>query len=514
MNISIIFTVAALAFLLIYAAIGLLKSLKKNWIMSLVRLGVTILAAIVAIPLCTFLLEFLSETAYGSVVPLLPEAIVGLLGDVAVGTEGLRVLAILVAAPVLYPVLYLILHRVLMIVVWVVEKIVGGLLGKKRRSISMTLGAVTGLISAVVLLIPICGFVMLGVHVIEAVAVPEEGSSALIEADTLESLGMTAEDLETQANDMESNPVLTVIYSTVGKPVFNALTTAELNTEDTHGEDITMNLETELCGLLTAAGYAMDTVDAMGKEDFAPADKEILFDTADSLMESEWIRLLAVDTLVAMSEHWLAGEEFAGMARPALDPSLDPVITSVLKVLAIETVDTIEEDLHTLLDVVGDLLVHDLLAGEEETDYTALVARLGSSGLLNEMMAKLQANPRLNLLASELKALSLRLVTNMLGVDQLKDGQYAEMMGDVAGTLTDSLDMSKEERDALITSSLQDSFASEGYDVPADVVTEMSDQIIADLGADGEITENELTDYLVNHGDSLIGVIPDESLIG
>ncbi len=508
MNISIIFTIAALAFVVLYAAINLLKSLRKNWIMSLVRLGVTVLAAIVAIPLCTFLLELVSETAYDLLLPMLPATIVELLGDIAVGTEGLRVLTILMVAPVLYPVLYLILHRVLMIVVWIVEKCVGGLLGKKRRAISMTVGAVTGLISAVVLLIPICGFVMLGVHVIETVTVSEEGGSALIEADSLESLSMTAEDLETLTNDLESNPVVTVIHSTVGKPVFNALTTAKLDTEDTHGEEITMNLETELCGLLTATGYAMDTMDAMGKENFTPADKELLFDTADSLMESEWIRLLAVDTLAAMSEQWLAGEEFAGMARPALDPTLDSVITSMLKVLSTETVETIEEDLHTLLDVVGDLLVHDLLAGEGETDHAALVQRLGSSGLLNEMMAKLQQNPRLNPLVTELKALSLRLVTNMLGVDQLKDGQYAEMMNDVAGTLTESLDMSKEERDALITGSLQETFAAEGYDIPADVVTEMSDQLIADLGTDGEITEAELTDYLVNHADELAGAMP------
>jgi hypothetical protein len=38
----------------------------------------------------------------------------------------------------------------------------------------------------------------------------------------------------------------------------------------------------------------------------------------------------------------------------------------------------------------------------------------------------------------------------------------------------------------------------------------MSDQIIDDLGADGEITSDELTDYLVNHADEGFEFIPED----
>ena len=140
----------------------------------------------------------------------------------------------------------------------------------------------------------------------------------------------------------------------------------------------------------------------------------------------------------------------------------------------------------------------------------AMVQSMGQSGLLTEMLGKLEESERLHTLASELKALSIRLVSNMLGVDKLQSGEYAEMMDDVASTLTDALSMSEDERDALILDSIKNSFSGQGFDVPDEVALKMSHQMIDELGADGEITESELTDYLLNHADEGFEILPDQ----
>jgi hypothetical protein len=139
-----------------------------------------------------------------------------------------------------------------------------------------------------------------------------------------------------------------------------------------------------------------------------------------------------------------------------------------------------------------------------------MVQRMGQSGLLTNMLAKLEANERMETLAAELKALSIRLVSNMLGVDKLQSGEYAEMMDSVADTLTQSLAMSEAERDAIILDSVKNNFADQGFDVPDDVALKMSHQMIDELGADGEITKDELTDYLVNHADEGFEFAPDQ----
>jgi hypothetical protein len=216
---------------------------------------------------------------------------------------------------------------------------------------------------------------------------------------------------------------------------------------------------------------------------------------------------VATDSLVALSETWLENKAFAGLSRPALDASLNPTVNRLLEVLSSENAQTLEEDIHVILDVVGDLKINGLL--EENADYTAMVKRMGESGLLTDMLTKLEENQRLQVLATELKALSIRLVSNMLGVDKLMSGEYSEMMGNVAGALTDSLNMNEAERDALILDAVKNNYAEYGFDVPDEVALKMSHEMIDELGADGEITGDELTEYMVKFADEGFEITPD-----
>ncbi|MBQ9151796.1 MAG: hypothetical protein IJX72_06065 [Clostridia bacterium] len=510
MNISLIFIIFTIVLFLYVAGVsvlGLFMAKKRSWIMVSVRIGVTVLAAILAIFVSELVAGLITDVVYDRVVPLLGEKISGFMTEVPVGAEGLRVIVALLIAPILYAIVFGLLRLLLMIAVWIVEKCVPALQGFVRPEISMPVGAVNGLLIAMVTLIPLCGFMTFGGHMLNTFVDADMCDTAFVQENILDTLDMDEAEISDLARKLEKNPAVIVVHKTVGKPVFQALTTAKLDTTETHGAVVKMNLDSELCGLLKTAGYATEAMGSLEKEDYTVEDKDLLFATADSFFESEWVKMLATDTLVAVSTDWLEGESFAGMARPSLDASLNPTLTCILTILSSETVDTLEEDIHDILDVVGDFLVHDLLT--EDADYTELVKKLGSSGLLTDMMAKLQANERLAVLATELKSLSIRLVTNMLGVEQLKEGQYADMMGNVAGTLTDALEMSKEERDALVVESVQNAFADEGYEVPPEVVVEVTDKIVADLGEDGEITGDELTDYLVNHSDELAGSLPD-----
>ena len=83
------------------------------------------------------------------------------------------------------------------------------------------------------------------------------------------------------------------------------------------------------------------------------------------------------------------------------------------------------------------------------------------------------------------------------------------MMGNVADSLNNVLDMPEEERNSIITQSIKNNFSEKGFDVPDDVALEMSNQLINDLGADGEITADELTDYMVNHAEEGFDIMGD-----
>ncbi len=511
MNIALIFTAIIALYALVLAIVGLCKAGKRSWIMAVVRIGVTVAAALVAVPLTRTVAAYAADLGYDFLLPLLGESIRGFLTSAPVGAEGMRVLAALIASPALYCLVFLLVRWLLSIVVWIVERAIPVLRKKSLRALSMPLGAVNGLLVAVVTLIPLCGYLMLSAHVLDAAVDSDMAETAVVRENLLDRLHMSEDELEAVAAGIETHPVISVVYDTVGESVCTALTTARLDATATHGKVVEMNLEQELCGLMRMAGHVAGVMDSLEKEDYTAEDKALLVATADSLLASEWLQMLATDSLVAMSESWLAGESFAGLECPQTDAAITPTLEHILELLAAETGDTLAEDIHVLVDVVGDFLVNDLLVEAERADYTELVRKMGTSGLLGEMLVKLEQNERMHALAAELKALSIRLVTNMLGVDMLKSGEYAELMGTVAGTLTDVLEMSAEERETVIKDTVKSAFDEQGYDVPDEMVVEMSDRIIEDLGADGEITPDELTEYMVNHADEGAELLPDLS---
>ena len=504
MNLSLIVTLVVAAYAVILGVIYMLKASKRSWVMSVVRIAVTVACAIAAIPLTRMLADLTADTVYDLLRPYLGDEIVSFLDQVPVGAEGMRVLAALLVSPILYLLVFLVLRWTVSLVVWIVEKCVPFLRRRSLRIVSMPLGAVNGILVAVVTLIPLCGYLAFGTHLLDTVVDSGMMESALVRENLPD---LTEEDVEELSGAVSEHPVMVYVHGTVGKPIFTALTTAELDATNTHGAVLEMNLERELCGLLVTASHAMDVVESFEKADYTPADKELLFATADSLFESDWIRILAADTLVAMSETWLENKPFAGIDRPVLDASLNPTVNHVLEIFSTETPETLEEDIHVLLDLVGDMMVNDLL--QENADYTAMVQKMGQSGILTDMVDTLQASERLSALADELKALAIRLVSNMLGVDKLQSGEYMDMMGNVASTLTDALNLPEAERDALLLDSIKENFAGQGFDVPDDVALKMSHQMIDELGADGEISPDELTEYMVEHAEEGFDIVGD-----
>jgi hypothetical protein len=506
-TLSLIITVVIAVYALVVTLKNMIQARKRSWFMAAVRLGVTVVAAGFAFSITREVADLAADTVYGYLLPHLGEELAGFLNEVPVGAEGMRVIASLAVAPLLFVIIFVLLRWAASIVLWVVEKCIPLLKRRSLRILSTPMGILNGLLVVAVTLLPLCGYLVFGSHLLNTFVDSGLTETSLVQKNVLERFELTEKDLETLSDEIESNPIISQVYMPVGEPLFTKLTTAELDASETHGQAIEMNLERELKDLLVTAAYAIDAGEAFSKDDYSLTDKKLLFTAADSLFDSEWVRLVATDSLVAMSETWLENKSFAGLARPTLDASLNPTVNRLLEVLSAENAQTLEEDIHVILDVVGDLKINGLL--EKNADYTAMVKKMGESGLLTDMLAKLEENERLQVLASELKALSIRLVSNMLGVDKLASGEYSEMMGNVAGALTDSLSMNESERDALILDAVKNNYAEYGFDVPDEVALKMSHEMIDELGADGEITGDESTEYMVKFADEGFEITPD-----
>ena len=507
MDISLIATLIVALYAVLFSLVHMLKARKRSWIVAVVSLGITVLVAIVAVPLTHWLSELVVDLSYDYFHLYFIAELEAYFESVPVGAEGLRVLISLLATPLLYLPVFLLLRLVLSLIMKIVEVCVPALSRRTLRGVSMPVGAINGLLIALVTLIPLCGYLTFCVHLLDTAS-----ETGLLEEPTVqESLPEgILDDVDYLYEVVGCHPVVTGIYNTVGEPLFTALTTTQMKNEHTHGSAVELNLEREVSGVLITASHALDVAEALEADTFEEEDKEALFATADSFFVSDWIRMVAADSLVALSEAWLANQPFVGLDRPSLDASLNPTVNRLLEILATETPETLEEDIHVLLDVVGDLLVHDLL--HANGNYTEMVERMSQSGLLTDMVEKLEASERLCSLGDEMKALGVRLVSHMLGVDALQNGEYSEMMSGVASTLTDALELPEDERDALILDSVKGHFAEQGFDIPDEVTLKMSHHMIEELGADGEITEDELTEYMVEHAEEGFDIVGDAEI--
>ena len=505
MSISLIATLVAVAYILLTIGAQMLRSRKSSWIMAVVRIGITVVSALISIPVTRLVVNKLSTLGLELLTPTFEEGLQDYIARVPVGAEGVRALVSLLVSPILYLLIFLVMRFILTFIAWIVRFCVPALRQRTRREITLPVAAGNGLLFALITLVPLCGYLMLGSHLLEATVSAGVISSPMME-DVLPE-DMTEEDVLALADALGGHPVVVVVHNTVGRPIFSGVTTTTLDPATTHGETVKVNLERELSGFVVTMARVMDAVETLEKDDYTLEDKQKLLDAADSLFESKWISMMASDTVVAMADSWLNNESFLGMERPKMDAAFDPTVNKFLEVLGTETAETLPEDIRIILSVVGDLKVYGLF--EDGVDYMTLAQRMGEDGLLNRLLVELRASERLSILADEMEALSIRLVSRMLGIDKLKDGEYAETMDKIADKLTESLEMDETERDALIVDAVKTNLKDAGFDVPEDLALKVAHQAIDDMGADGEITADELTDYLVNHADEAFDIAGD-----
>ena len=497
MNISPIVTLCILLYTAAIAAITLLQARNKSWIMTAIRLGETFVAALLAIPLAKSLSGTMTDLAMPLVDNLVPDDWQGFLTAVPALEEGVRVFCGMLIAVLLYLPIFAVIRLLLGIAGMICEREIPVLAREedKKLAISLPVAGAHALLMAIVTLIPLCSFIMMGSHLIGTIEKSPALESAIASS---ENAAHTLDTVERTAGNLEKNPCVVAVHYTLGKPVYTLLTTDRLNKTATHGENVRMNMERELSGLIHTAGSVIEAKNAFASENFSEKDKKQLFEAADDLFASKWVGYVATDSLVALSKSWKEGDTFLGIARPTMAEVIDPTFVCLLEVLSTETPETLSEDIHVILDVLSDLRLRGFL-DSDTIFYDDLIRSLGQDGFLSTLLTKLDQNERMHLLVDELKTMNVRLVGSMLGIEHLQSGQYDALMGDVATSLNDVLQKPAEERNEIIKQTINQNFDTHGFHVPEDVALEVSDKIINELGADGEITKDELTAFLSSY---------------
>lgn len=493
-----IITVCIVVYIALLGLFAALTARKQNWAMVLIRTGIIILSTVLSVPLSKLISSLLGTMVYGLVEKGMDESMQEFLAEVPLSEESIHVVVALLIAPAVFLLMFALISGILRLLSIIPAKTVPYFKRRpaKNSYASVPIGALNGVLMALLTLMPLCGYVTLVHGAADAFFVASGAVETPSVQEAVEDYGDILEIV-----DGVGNAPLVKELAFVSSPVFNWLTTEELDTEE-----ISFCLNKEVEHLALSGGKVMCAVDAFGDEDFTVQDKETLTSAVDTLFTSQWVTELASDSIVCMAKNWQEGDDFFGMAAPELGSMLDPTMDQALAILATEDSETLREDLHTVIEILSVLLINDFLT---ETDYEVLLAKLGEDGLLNGMLATLGENEHLAPMANEIKALSVRVVSSVLGEQLANSDQYDGLMDDVATNLNDVLELSPEERRETVKDAVQTAFVDYGVTVPEDVAVEMSEKAIGELGQDGEITGEELKQYMIDHMDEELDLIGD-----
>ncbi len=511
-----ILTASILFYIVLLGGLTALFSRKHSWIVSLMRIGVVAVSVVASVPLSKLVADLLGDYLYTFLEGSLNADMLNYMNDVPLAANSIRVIATLLVAPIIFTVLFVVIRLLLSVVIWILRLTVPALSnGETASAASISLGAVNGVLIALITLIPLCGYITLAnttmeslTHLSGSINTSQEQSVSadyeLLASDS--ALGDTMDILEEVTGitgEIASDPMVSVM-DFVGKPLFTWMTSGRI--QGKNGQ-IPFSLTQDLPHLADSCGHLLTSVEALTDGEMTQQDKEEVSEALQDVLSSTWVAELAAESIGHIADVWIAGDDFLSIKAPDLGPMLQPLMDSALRVLSTENAETLRRDVDTVAGIVLDLSTMGFL--DENPDYEKLMKDLGDTGLLTDLLKRLESNVHLAPLSTELRSLSVRVVSVVLG-DKLKEtDEYDPMIGQVADELNKVLDMPAEERKEIIKTSVQTAFVDYGVEVPEDLAVELSEQAIEELGTDGEITQDELKDYFINHMDEGLGLADD-----
>jgi hypothetical protein len=519
------FTVAVILYVLLVVAICTLCGRRRGVPEAVAFLGLVLLAGGVS-----FLLTYGLRNGVGDLICRAVLAVLGAEADDFLaaspsGEAGVRQLVSFAVAPILFFLLFLLVGLLLRLAVGIpvhcllrkqakagketaaaeavaVEAKAGAETGKGKQLSwpGLAMGFCGGVLIALLTLTPLCGYMMTAAHTVDAL-LATGAQQTDVGQDMLESLHTDGEEVQAAVEAVETNPAVWTVNALLGRTLFTGLTSGSGQA----GEAVVpAGFEAEMCHIFESVGYGMQVYQWSLDQDedsweMDAEDRASFQALYDALFASDWLTEVGAETVSQLALAWSEGESCMGLERPTVDSVAEPVLEEALALLSEETPTLLTQDMSTVLDMLEELVNSGLLSSAQSGE--ARLAQVGRSGLLGQVSATLQQNDHLAPLVQAFHTMSVRLVATVMESELLRDGQYDDTLDQIAGTLTDVLDLSPAEREATIRQAVQESFQTHDIDVPEDVAVILAEQAIQSLGEDGVITGQEMREYLLAHAE-------------
>lgn len=493
---STIITVAIFAYLAICAGLFALIARKKTWMGSAMRTVIIILSVIISCLISSAISASFGEQLYSSMVEPMLSDMGDILNAVPLLANTMEAVASMLLAPIIFLVLFPILRFIFSLLGKIPEKLVFEKIVPEKlhlRWLSPIIGAINGFLVAAITLVPICGYIILASDVMTATQNLGNQPSETLQLSAEEA--SEGDGILSAFTTLNENPAIKTV-SFVASPVFDALTTADIPTG--HDEQtVKFVLSKDVGNIFNIIDHTTVFLDDMASGKVSDNTQENMHELSHDFSKTQWSRCFASDTFASMAKSWIKGDSFMGMEMPELPAVFAPTFNKALEVIGGVTPSSVEADLDTIFDIFYYFLKGDLMNGG--ADSSTIMNTMGEGSIISNIINTLEANERFAPLADEITDMGMRVVASSIGKVELgSDEQYDQLVGDISQSLNGVLDLPKEQRDQEVKKSIKEAMKNydDGLNVEEDVAVTFADKMIEDLGGDGEITDQEISDYL------------------
>ena len=468
------FTIVLIAFAATGFLFGVIRGTKK----ALIRFIVVLASALLAISfsaqladeaLLTPLSELSVEGTYGDGYTISPDmtlqdVIVGelqaipeiadLMETVPTLTDFILMAPRAIIGLILFVVLFFVIKFVLGIVEWIIKLIF--VRGSKGRFVGAIIGALQGAFCALVVLVPVFGFMTLADTAVDAAA-------SLKTEDTPQDSAIVAIlDFDEQFyTPFKQDPVYGILKS-VG---VDAMCTDVFYTVSTghtaEGKEVNFfrTLNETIPALIQIADLG-----SLEFEELTPENMEKLRQLAENFATTPLIADSVSELLSGASASLLAGEEFMGITYPdGLDEKTDAFLTDVLTALATTEKEALSADLPEIMDVIFVLADSGLLDAMSSPDAGDTVNELLSdeqflNTLLNEMAESAVLG---EITVSAINNFGMTALAESLSIPKNSEEAYSVMIDEVNAELSKYSNLNMSEVVLLSTTKTESELATE-----------------------------------------------------
>jgi hypothetical protein len=465
---------------------GLIRGLKKT-IGSLVAIIISaIAAAIVTSIVCTptsSLMVMLMDLIKNNISELQDIFAIGELSD------ALSHYLTMLIAPFFFLAAYILISLVVSIIVGIVVRFIPP--HKKPAAVvhrlgGLGVGIVCGIVVSLILLMPVVGVLDIAATAGEELLAPEQNENVpaeAMEADTNEDAVMNE---ITAALVALSEDKVIGVYRAGSGWMFNLLASTSFEGERIYlKEDVSAILT-----ILNNAGGLAGNMTEFGQEQVDAMNGLI-----DGLDKSVLLKHTLSGIVSDVAGKWASGESFMGMEKVDAGELLNPMVDTMLNVMATTTKDTISGDLRTVTDIVGILVEHDMLS--DSGDFKHMLTKLGEEGVMSQLIITANHNPRMSALSDQITQLSVRALASTLGIPESIDERYDMLMSDIADGLAQSMYLPEDVREAVVCQTVAEALEEYGVEVDAEAAQSLALGLMNDFASNGELSGEDVEEFFL-----------------